>query len=85
MGIGYDVDIYGQTESFDQNCITDFACFDQRNLFMCTHLNLRGSSFEQFKIKHLQSLEYLDISLCKAKTLDVRACKALKEIVVDHI
>ena len=50
MGTKYVGNILGRLVAFTSNKIVKFRLFDQRNLFMCQYLNLRGSSFVNFEV-----------------------------------
>ena len=62
MGQAYNKDIRSIVLQFRENVVTGFDLFDERNLVHCQYLNLRGSSFTEFKSEHLTELLYVDIS-----------------------
>ena len=76
--------ILGNLFIFSNNKILRFNYFDQRNLFLCKYLNLRGSSIVNFEVSHLLSLVFIDIRSTKITNLDLRKCPALQLAVTDN-
>ena len=83
MGIGYCADKDGEEIEFWSNVITELKRFDYINMFACSYLNLRGSSISDLEAHKLYSLIYIDISFCKIKKSDCRACENLLKMVKD--
>ena len=72
MGISQEIDIFGDMTEFKENVITDYSIFDQRNLFSCRFLSLRGATFTDFDAHSLFSLEFIDIRESRVERLDLR-------------
>ena len=83
MGIEFEADIFCEMVEFRNSPVENKQHFNQHNLFMCKYLNLRGSSFTDFNVDCLLSLEFIDVRCTKILLLNLKNCSRLRLVVAD--